>query len=256
MPDLKPQENYGSRANRFRSKYVMAFLQARIGSTRLPGKVLMKIHGQSILERAIRRLQASPAIDDVAVLTTCLREDDVVEAEARRLGVQIHRGSERDVLSRFHEAAEKFHPDVIIRATADNPLIEIGSIDRIVEALCSKELDWCMEQDLPYGAATEAMTADALAKVHRMAEAPHHREHVTLYIKEHPEEFRQRWLRPPDLLRCPQVRITVDTPEDILFVDRLIGMLPQGDRPLPLRDYLPKALAILHEKECKAIATS
>jgi spore coat polysaccharide biosynthesis protein SpsF len=242
MPEPKKED--GSPVNQLQSKYVMAFVQARMGSTRLPGKVLMRIHGQSILERAIRRLWASPAIDEVAVLTTHLREDDVVVAEARRLNVRFHRGPEQDVLTRFYEAAEKFQPDIVIRATADNPLIEIGSIDRIVEALCSKGLDWCMEKDLPYGAATEALTAEALARVHFKAGESHHREHVTLYIKEHPEEFRQLLLFPPDFLRCPQVRITVDTPEDFLFMDRLIGLLPRGHQPLPLGEYLLQAFCL------------
>jgi spore coat polysaccharide biosynthesis protein SpsF len=256
MREHKPQKSNRSSVNQLQSKYVMAFLQARMSSTRLPGKVLMQIHGQSMLERAIRRLRASPAIDEVAVLTTRLREDDVVVAEAQRLNARFYRGPEQDVLTRFYEAAEKFQPDIIIRATADNPLIEIGSIDRIVEALCSKGLDWCMEKDLPYGAATEALTAEALTKAHFKAEESHHREHVTLYIKEHTEEFRQLLLFPPNLLRYPQVRITVDTPEDFLFMDQLIGLLPRGRRPLPLSEYLPLALSISHERECKALAIS
>jgi spore coat polysaccharide biosynthesis protein SpsF len=256
MPEPKLRKNDGTPVKQFQSKYVMAFLQARMGSTRLPGKVLMRIHGQSMIERAILRLRASTVIDDVAVLTTHLREDDVVVAEARRLNARIHRGPEQDVLTRFYEAAEKFQPDIIIRATADNPLIEIESIDRIVEALSSKGLDWCMEKDLPYGAATEALTAAALAKVHFKTKESHHREHVTLYIKEHTEEFRQLLLLPPDLLRYPQVRITVDTPEDFLFMDQLIGLLPRGSQPLPLSEYLPQALSILNERECKALAAS
>jgi spore coat polysaccharide biosynthesis protein SpsF len=247
MSNDKQQNNPTSFVNQSPSKYVMAFLQARMNSTRLPGKVLMRIQGQSILERAIRRLRASSAVDDVAVLTTCLREDDVIVAEAQRLHVQVHRGPEQDVLSRFYEAAEKFQPDIIIRATADNPLIDIGSIDRISETLCFEGLDYCMERDLPYGAATEALTAKALVQVHSRAGAPYHREHVTPYIREHTEEFRQLLLFPPDFLRCPQVRITVDTPEDFSFMNQLIGMLPQEGSPLPLREYLPFASNILHE---------
>jgi spore coat polysaccharide biosynthesis protein SpsF len=256
MSEDKQRKSRPNSSNRFQSKYVMAFLQARMGSTRLPGKVLMPIHGQSILERAIRRLRASPAIDEVAVLTTRLQEDDVVVAEALRLNARVHRGPEQDVLARFYEAAEKFQPDIIIRATADNPLIEIGSIDRIVEALCSGGLDYCMEKDLPYGAATEAFTAAALTRVHFRAVDRYHREHVTICIKEHPEEFRQLLLPPPDSLCYPQIRITVDTSDDVLFMGQLIGLLPKEDPPLPLREYLPLALSILHERECKALTLS
>jgi spore coat polysaccharide biosynthesis protein SpsF len=243
-------------AKPLQSKYVMAFLQARMGSARLPGKVLMPIQGKSLLERAIMRLRASPAIDAVAVLTTCRIEDDIVAEEARRQNVFIHRGPEQDVLARFHEAAKRFHPDIIVRATADNPLIDIGSIERIVEALSSARLDWCMEKDLPHGAATEAFTAEALARVHLKAKKANHREHVTLYIKEHPEEFCQSLLVPPDALCHPRIRVTVDTPEDFLFVSQLIGRLPEEARPLSLSEYLPLALGILRERECKAIALS
>jgi spore coat polysaccharide biosynthesis protein SpsF len=210
-----------------------------MGSSRLPGKVLMPIQGHSILERVIRRLRAALVVDDVAVLTTRLREDDAIVEEAIRLGAWVYRGPESDVLARFYEASQEFHPDIIIRATADNPLIEIGSIDRIVKALSVGNLDLCMELDLPYGAATEALSAEALAKVHLLAEAAPHREHVTLYIKEHPESFCISFPGAPAAFRHPHIRLTIDTPEDFIFVDQLIRQVPEGDHPLPLSEYLP-----------------
>jgi len=216
---------------------VMAFLQARMGSSRLPGKTLMKIHGRSILERAIGRLQASPVVDAVVVLTTRREEDGAIVAECERLGVSFYRGPEDDVLARFYEAAEIFKPEIVIRATADNPLIEIGSIERIVTALRSLNLDYCMETDLPYGAATEAMTAAALAKTHAAASEPRHLEHVTLYIKEHADEFRVLLLEPPAGVRRPDFRVTVDTPDDLAAMERLIGRFPETDRLRPLEDY-------------------
>lgn len=235
-------------------KFVVAFLQARMGSTRLPGKVLMPIQGQSILERAIRRLQASSIVDAVAVLTTCLAQDDVIVEESHRLGTWVHRGPEQDVLTRFYEASEKFHPDIIIRATADNPLIEIDSIERIVTTLCSENLDLCMENELPYGTATEAITAEALTRVHLRAKKNHHREHVTLYMKEHPEEFVLSLIDPPNCLRYPQIRLTVDTPADFAFMNQLIQQLPERDDPLPLSEYLALAQSILNERDCKELA--
>jgi spore coat polysaccharide biosynthesis protein SpsF len=221
----------------------MAFLQARMGSTRLPGKVLMQIQGKSILERVILRLRAAPAIDGVAVLTTSFGEDDSIAKEARRLGALVYRGPDQDVLRRFQEASEEFKPEVIVRATADNPLIDIGSVNRIVHALRSGDLDLCMEDELPYGAATEACTSEALAKAHLLAREPRHREHVTLYIKEHPEEFRVGFLKAPKCLRQPHVRVTVDTPEDLVFMNRLICSLPERNGPIPLNDYIPIALS-------------
>jgi len=236
------------------SKIVMAFLQARMGSTRLPGKVLMKMRGHSILERAIRRLQAAPIVNDVAVLTTRRNEDDAIVAECRRLNVRVYRGPDEDVLARFCEASQKFLPDIIIRATADNPLIDIDSIERIVLALCSGGLDYCLEKDLPYGAATEAITVEALARVNTLAKESHHREHVTLYAREHPELFNLGILDPPEFLHHPEIRLTVDTAGDFAFVDQLIRRMPETEHPLPLGEYLPVAKSILNERECKGLA--
>jgi spore coat polysaccharide biosynthesis protein SpsF len=220
---------------------VMAFLQARMGSKRLPGKALMRIQGQSILERAVRRLRASPVVDEVVVLTTITREDDVIAQETEKLGAMVYRGSELDVLQRFQEASERFSPDIIIRATGDNPLIDIDSVERIVHALLANNLDWCIEMGLPYGAATEAITAGALALVNRCAHELQDREHVTLYIKKHPEEFHIALLDPPEALRHPSLRLTVDTPEDFQFVDRLIGSITEPVNPVPLMEYIALA---------------
>jgi len=216
----------------------LGFLQARMGSTRLPGKVLMRVQGMTMLQRAVERLRAARALDGVAVLTTTLDEDTVVAEEADRLGVACYRGPDRDVLARFRQAAEVFRPEVIVRATADNPLIDIGSVDRIVATLRAEGLDYCMERSLPVGAATEAITGAALARVDQLGRLPHHREHVTIYIKEHREEFLAAFPDPPAELRLPDVRITVDTPEDFRFVTRLIRQIPDTWPPIPLLSYL------------------
>jgi spore coat polysaccharide biosynthesis protein SpsF len=234
---------------------VMAFLQARMASTRLPGKVLMRIRGQSILERAIRRLRAARSVDEVAVLTTILDEDDAIVDEACRLGALVHRGPALDVLTRFQEAAETYVPGILIRATADNPLIDIGSVNRIVNALRSRELDYCMEVGLPYGAATEALTPAALEAAHLRAHKPEDREHVTLYIKEHPDEFRSAFLQAPEYLNQPRIRLTVDTLDDFVFMTRLIGRFPGSSHPIPLRRFLEAALTVSQERECKERCT-
>ncbi len=209
-----------------------------MGSTRLPGKVLLRIGGQSILERAVRRLREARSVEQVVVLTTTLREDDQVLEEALRLQAWVHRGPELDVLRRFQQASEKYEPGIIIRATGDNPLLDIGSVDRIVRAIHESDLDYCMESGLPIGAATEAITAEALARVDRVATEHRHREHVTLYVKHHPEQFRMALLPPPDCLHRPDMRVTVDTPADFAAVEDLIGSLPESAHPAPLLAYL------------------
>jgi spore coat polysaccharide biosynthesis protein SpsF len=217
---------------------VLAFLQARIDSNRLPGKVLLRIQGRSILEHAIRRLRAARTVDEVVVLTTGLEADVQVVDEARRLGTAVFRGPELDVLKRFQLASDRFHPDIVIRATADNPLIDVDSIDRIVRALQSSDLEYCVESGLPYGAVTEAITAKALQRSDEEATEGRHREHVTLYVKEHPELFRLAFLTPPDALRQPELRVTVDTPEDFMFVEELMQAIPDTGRVTPLEHYI------------------
>jgi spore coat polysaccharide biosynthesis protein SpsF len=209
-----------------------------MGSSRLPGKVLLRIQGRSILEHAIRRLRAAQTVDEVVVLTTTLEADSQVVDEARRLGTAVFRGPELDVLKRFHMASERYRPDIVVRATADNPLIDVDSIDRIVRALQSSDLEYCIESGLPYGAATEAITAKALNRSDQEATETRHREHVTLYVKEHPELFRLAFLTPPDALRQPELRLTIDTPEDFMYMEELIQAIPDSGRVVPLEHYL------------------
>jgi spore coat polysaccharide biosynthesis protein SpsF len=218
--------------------YTLGFIQARMGSTRLPGKVLMQMNGKSILQRVVERLRAAHFLDGVVVLTTRCEADQAVVEEARRLGAEVFRGPDLDVLARFVQAAEVFHPDVIVRATADNPLADIGSVDRIVQRLGAEDLDYCMENHLPVGAATEAITRPALQRVDRLGLLPHDREHVTIYIKEHLEAFRAVFPDPPQALRRPDLRITVDTEADFMFVESLIHAIPEIGPPIPLECYL------------------
>jgi spore coat polysaccharide biosynthesis protein SpsF len=219
-----------------------------MGSNRLPGKVLLKIGGRTILERTIWRLRAAQTVDGVVVLTTTLDDDDPIVLEAERLETPVHRGPELDVLKRFQQASRRFRPEIVIRATADNPLIDIGSIDRIVRAIHASDLEFCMENSLPVGAATEAITAAALERSDLAACDPAHREHVTLYVKENLNRFRVAYLSPPDALCRPDLRITVDTPEDFLFVEDLILAIPECGHPLPLEQYLRVAEGLMRTR--------
>jgi spore coat polysaccharide biosynthesis protein SpsF len=217
---------------------ILGFLQARMGSTRLPGKVLFDIGGKTILARAIERLQAARLLTGVVVLTTWHPEDDAVIQEAEKRGAATFRGPDLDVLARFRQAADVMKPDILVRATADNPLMDIGSIDRCVGRLLEEGLDFCMEQGLPVGAATEAMTRSALEEADRLGTLPPHREHVTLYIKENIRNFRGAFPEAPEPVHFPHFHITVDTREDFCRVSALIGAVPEEPIPIPLSRYL------------------
>lgn len=215
-------------------------LQARMGSTRLPGKVLAPIAGRSILTHCIERLRRSGL--PVIVATTEQPDDDRVAAEAVRAGASVVRGSATDVLSRFLLAAAHHSLTEIVRATADNPAVDMDAAGRSLSILRRSGADHVVEHGLPYGAAVEAVTVAALARAAELATDPADREHVTTFIRRDPRFFALPALA-PGVVRRPSVRLTVDTAADLAFMRRvfaLAGAMP-GD-PAPLTDIIAAAL--------------
>jgi spore coat polysaccharide biosynthesis protein SpsF len=195
-------------------------LQARIGSSRLPGKALEPVGGCSMLERCLRRLIAS-GVAHVVLATTRLAEDDVLAAIAGKLGVPVFRGDVDDVLGRYVAAADAFKLDPVVRATGDNPCVDIQAPGRVLAALCSTGADFAIEEGLPYGACVEAMTTSALQHAAVGARDPYDREHVTSYIKRRRDLFSVLDLNAPAPLHRPSLRLTVDTFEDLQWVREL-----------------------------------
>jgi spore coat polysaccharide biosynthesis protein SpsF (cytidylyltransferase family) len=206
-------------------------LQARVGSRRLPQKVLAPIGRRSMLSHCIVRLGDGRL--PVIVATTERPEDDPVAEEAVRHGVSVVRGSEDDVLSRYLQAAATFGLREIVRATADNPFVDSGSAMRVL-ALCRRvHADHVVEHGLPLGAAVEAVTVDALRRAHRLVTDPYDREHVTSLIR---RDARFRALRAvaPVNVRRPGLRLTVDTIDDLEFARAVHRSLGGGDVVYPL----------------------
>jgi spore coat polysaccharide biosynthesis protein SpsF len=195
-------------------------LQARIGSQRLPGKALEPIGGCSMLERCLRRLIAG-GVGRVVLATTTLFEDDTLAAIAKRLGVQVFRGDVDDVLGRYAGAAEAFDLDPVVRATADNPAVDIQGPGRVLAALRSSGADFVIEDNLPYGACVEAMTRRALMHAHASADSAHDREHVTSFIKRRTDLFNVVYLPAPAPLARPSLRLSVDTRDDLDWMREL-----------------------------------
>jgi spore coat polysaccharide biosynthesis protein SpsF len=195
-------------------------LQARLRSTRLPGKALEPIGRWPVLEHCLRRLLASTGAT-VLLATTKRPEDDALAAVAARLGTAVFRGSAHDVLGRFATAAVRFGFDPVIRATADNPGVDIDAPARVLAALERTGADYVQEPGLPVGGAVEGVTAAALLRASKTAASTYDREHVTTYIKSHPQEFRIVSAEVPAHLRRPDVRLTVDTTDDLDYVRML-----------------------------------
>jgi len=206
-------------------------LQARYGSTRLRGKALEPMGGRTILEQCLRRL-VQAGVARVVLATTIHAEDDVLAAVATRMGVGVYRGDRDDVLGRFAEAASVFGLDPVLRATADNPAVDVQAPGRVIAALRGTEADYIREQGLPLGSAVEGMTAEALHRAARLATDPYDREHVTTFILKRRDLFRVTEVEAPAPLRRPSLRLTVDTNEDLAWVRELFSRTGSDDPSL------------------------
>jgi spore coat polysaccharide biosynthesis protein SpsF len=189
-------------------------LQARYNSTRLPGKALEVVAGRTILEHCLRRLIAA-GVARVLLATTWEPEDDVLAVLARRLGVGVYRGESADVLARFANAARFFELDPVLRATGDNPAVDVQAPGRVLAALRMTGADYVMESGLPCGAAVEGMTADALERAAMLAQDAYDREHVTPVIRNNRDIFNVAEVSAPPSLTRPDLRVTVDTRDDL-----------------------------------------
>jgi glutamate-1-semialdehyde 2,1-aminomutase len=165
----------------------VAIVQARSGSTRLPGKVLQHVAGQPLLAVLVARLQKSHAIDQVVLATSTEPRDDAIAALAKDIGVLCHRGSEQDVLDRFAGAASLAKADVVVRITGDCPLIDATIVDQVIAARAKADVDYASNIDppsYPDGLDTEVFTMAALLRAHAETQRPYDREHVTPYLRE------------------------------------------------------------------------
>lgn len=199
-------------------------LQARMGSTRLPGKSLRPLAGHSLLAHAIVRLQASGY--PVAVVTTTKPEDDCLVEAASDLRAHVFRGADEDVLDRFAKATEHFELHRVVRATADNPAVDIDAVSRTLMLLDRASVDHVVEYGMPVGAAVEAVRGRALIRAAAQATDAYDREHVTPLIRRNPG-YRALAALAPGHLRRRHLRLTVDTHDDLEAMQRLfeaVGM--------------------------------
>ncbi len=203
---------------------VVALVQARMASTRLPGKVLAQAAGRTLLAHVLERLARARRVDEVAVATSDGSADDPLAAEAARLGAPVVRGSESDVLDRFRLAAHERRADVVVRITADCPLIDPAEVDRVVGAFLAEQpgVDYGTNHPpegrrVALGQAVEVFSRAALERAAAEARSAHEREHVTPFLYQEPGRFRARVFSPagPD---HSAIRLTVDTPEDLAVV--------------------------------------
>jgi len=199
---------------------ILAVLQARVSSSRLPRKVLKPILGEPMLFRQIERIRRSKRLDQLVVATSTDPSDDPLAEACQSRGIALARGSLNDVLQRFVDACGPYAPDTVVRLTGDCPLFDWEVLDQTIELFQSGGYDYacnCEPPTFPDGLDAEVMRYDALLQAHKESVLPSEREHVTQFIRKRPERFRLGNLVSPQDLSA--LRWTVDEPEDFAFVE-------------------------------------
>tara|TARA_Y100001970_G_C14255143_1_gene874790 strand:+ start:6097 stop:6852 length:756 start_codon:yes stop_codon:yes gene_type:complete len=201
---------------------IVAILQARMGSSRLPGKVMMSILGKPMLELQIERITRANLIDKLVIATTLNSLDDVIEQLCISLDIECFRGSEEDLLDRYYKSAKLFEADYIVRLTGDDPLTDPNLIDDMISKMKSGNFDAVTNTiypTYPEGLDLSVLTFNALSRAWSEADLQSQREHVTPYIFDNSAEFRTFHYK--QNVDKSSLRWTVDYKEDLIFIEEI-----------------------------------
>ena len=218
---------------------ILAIIQARTGSTRLPSKVLADLLGRPMLVRQIERIARVRLIDRAVIATTGQPQDDKIAALAHLLKLDCYRGSVDDVLDRFYQCAKRYDADHILRLTADCPLTDPEVIDQLIRLHLAGEYDYTSNVEPPtdpHGLDAEIRTRDALVQAWNEAVKPSEREHVTSYIRNNAKKFKMGNLRSKE--DHSRLRLTVDEPEDLVLIRQIYEALYPANPEFKTRDVL------------------
>ncbi|MNB88560.1 3-deoxy-manno-octulosonate cytidylyltransferase [compost metagenome] len=207
----------------------VAIIQARMSSTRLPGKVMRMLEDRTVVGHVITRCLAIPSVDEIVIATTDQEEDIVVVDEAERYGVSCYRGSLDNVLDRYYRAAVNARADVVVRITSDCPLLDPRVSDRVITHFLQHKFDYSssgQSSTFPRGLDTEVFTFNALKTAHEKASHDYEYEHVTPYLYMHPDEFNTFGYRNTE--DCSKYRLTLDTLEDWELISAIYKELYKG----------------------------
>lgn len=219
---------------------VVAIIQARMSSTRLPGKILKTVLDKPLLMYQLQRLKKCTTLDEIIIATTTNQIDDAVVEFCEDLNVSYYRGSEEDVLARYYEAAKKYEADIVVRITSDCPIIDPAVVDKVITSyLKSPIYDYVsntMERCYPRGMDTSLVPFTALQEVYQQATDPLDREHVTRYLYQRPEQYNLLSIRAEE--DYSEHRWTVDTIEDYEIIRRIIEALYPSNPDFSMQDVL------------------
>lgn len=211
------------------AKKVVATIECRMTSTRLPGKVLMEaVDGVSFLEYIANRIRRSSMVDEVVFATTTNRTDDPIEELANKIGIGCFRGSEDDVLGRVLGAAKSYNADVIVELHGDCPFVDPDIISQVVGLYIYNKCDYAKNFEpngYPDGLDVQVFSVGLLEEADRLGQTADDREHVSWYFRNRPERYKHLTLPAPDSLRYPELRLTLDTQDDLKFIKSILPKL-------------------------------
>ncbi len=220
---------------------IIATIEARMDSSRLPGKILKDVLGKPMLERLIERVKRSKFIHEIVVATTVAPNDEATIEACRKIGVKSFRGSSDDVLDRVLKAAKTNKADLIVELTRDCPLLDPEIIDLVIKHYLDNNYDYVsnvLERTFPRGLDTQIFSVKVLEEVSKLTQDPADRENVSLYIYEHPERYRLGNLVAALELKRPELRLTVDTEADLNLVREIYSNLYPKKPDFSLRDVI------------------
>lgn len=193
----------------------IVIIQARMGSSRLPGKILKPLGNVDVLTYDIERCRAIKGVSEVIVATSSQSQDHAIAQWCETHHVAYFCGSEDDVLDRYVQCAKMYKPDYVMRVTSDCPFVDYEMASKMVALMVTEKKDVVLlEGELPRGLAVELISYDALLRIHEIGQEPRHREHVTYYAYEFKEQFETVTYKTPENRQAPELRITLDTEED------------------------------------------
>lgn len=232
----------------------VAIIQARMGSTRLPGKVMKKLKDKTVLGHVINRIKETSGVDQVVVATTILERDDIIVEEACSWGATTYRGDEEDVLARYYHAAKHENADIVIRITSDCPLIDVNVTSEMIDFYKDNQYDYVsntLTRTYPRGLDVEIFGFEVLERAFIEAVEQEEREHVTPYVYKNPSIFHTFQLTQSTDLSG--YRLTLDTVEDWILIEEIYNYLYSPDSLFGLNDIM----TLMHERpELKQINIS
>jgi spore coat polysaccharide biosynthesis protein SpsF len=223
-----------------KNRKTVAIIQARMGSTRLPGKVLKSILGEPMLLKLAKRVLLAKTLDEVVVATSTLAQDDAIKVLCDENNIHVFRGDSLDVLKRYYYAAKQFEAEIILRLTGDNPLIDPEIIDtavsKFIELNSTQTIDYLSTQNYPCGLNVEVFSFGTLEKTFINSLKPYEREHVTPFMYQNSDKFNLYFHK--SQTDYSAIRLTVDTPEDFELIETIFNTFNNKKEIFLLEDIL------------------